>query len=82
MKGFKVSPVGAIIVTLKSSGEKFSITRADTTVHNFIIGTMYVWNSGEMVCENLNTGEKAVINLATKGWSSKNDYVAEGKIED
>ena len=35
---------------------------------------MYVWNHGIMFCKNLNSGEKATIILAPKGWTSKNDY--------
>ncbi len=82
LKGLRIFPLGATVITLKSTGEKFQITRAETSVHNYIIGKMYVWNSGEMTCENLNTGDKAILILKPKGWTSKSDYEADGKIID
>ena len=81
-KGIKIRVIGETIITLKSTGDRFKITKPVTSVHNFIFGKMYVWNSGEMSCVNLNTNDKAIIMLEPKGWTSKNDYEAEGKIID
>lgn len=81
-KGIKIKPIGETIITLKSTGDRFKISKPVTSVHNFIFGKMYVWNSGEMSCTNLNTGDKAILMLEPKGWTSKNDYEAEGKIVD
>jgi len=75
MKGLQVNPCGPIIVTFKRSGDQYQITRCTTQVYNFIIGTMYVYHHGEMVCENLQTGERAVMELSKKGWTSSKDYV-------
>ena len=35
-----------------------------------------------MTCTNLNTGTRAILILKAKGWTSKGDYEAEGKIVD
>ena len=80
LKGFKIVPFGKTIITIKSCGTKFSFKRADVTVHNYIVGKMYIWNFGNMICENLTTGEKAIMKILPKGWSSKNDFKAIGSI--
>ncbi len=71
LKGLQFNPIGDILVTFKKTGDKFMIERAKTSVHNFIVGSMYVWNHGEMYCKNLMTNEIAVLNLLPKGWTSK-----------
>lgn len=82
MQGFQINPIGRTFVTLKKNNETFSITRAKTNIHNYIIGKLYVWNNGEMTCKNLKTGEIAVLDLAKKGWTSYSDYEASGVIKD
>lgn len=81
MTNFKILPIGETIITLKKSDQKFSIKRAETSLHNYIVGEMYLWHSGEMVCENLNSKAKAVLDLKQLGWfSSDEDYFANGFI--
>ena len=51
-----------------------------TSVHNLIVGTMYLWLEGEAMCKNEMTGHQAIINLKSKGfafWKS-DDYYNEG----
>lgn len=82
LKGFRIVPKGETFVKIKSCGTVFSIKRPDVTVHNYIVGKMYIWNFGEMICENLSTNERAVMKILPKGWSSKNDFKAVGSIFD
>lgn len=82
MQGFQINPVGRTFVTLKKSNETFTIKRARTNIHNYIIGTMYVWNNGEMSCKNLKTGDIATLDLKKKGWTSYSDYVSDGVVKD
>lgn len=72
--------MGATIIKLKGTGETFSITKPKAKLHNYIVGAPYLWFSGEMVCTNQTTGDKAVLNFKPKGWTSKSDYVCEGAI--
>lgn len=79
MKGLKFNPIGDIFITFKATNDIFSVSWAETSVHNYIIGTMYVWNSGEMLCKNLNTGEIAKLYLKPKGWTTSSDYESKGE---
>lgn len=80
LAGFEVTPKGPFKVTLKKTKETFSLVRSKTMLHNFIIGKMYLWHSGEMTVTNEATGARLVLLLKPKGWSSRHDYEAEGKI--
>lgn len=84
MKGIYAVPYGKTLVTLKSTKETFNITKPLTSVHNLVLGTMYIWTEGECVCENMITGHKAVFNLPSKGYNlwSNTDYVFDGVLQD
>lgn len=64
------------------TGESFTITQPDANLHNYIMGTPYLWYKGDMVCKNMITGDKAIINFKPKGWTSKGDYMCDGAITD
>lgn len=82
LTSFKILPMGATIIKLKSTGETFSLTKPKAKLHNYIVGAPYLWFSGSMSCLNQLTGEKGVINFKPKGWTSKDDYVCDGVIYD
>ena len=82
LRNFLILPVGKTIFTLKSTNQKYEIQRAETTLHNYIIGDMYVWHQNEMSCKNLETGEIAILNLEPKGWTNSCDYHAKGEVRD
>ena len=63
MKGLYAIPNGINKVTLKKTKETFNITKPITSIHNLIIGKMYLWLEGEALCENEITGHKAVFHL-------------------
>lgn len=81
-KGLSATPAGDLIMTLKRTNERFVITRPISSLHNYIVGKMYIWNSGDMIVRNETTGSRAIMYFKPKGWTSKNDYEAEGKIMD
>jgi hypothetical protein len=80
LSGFEFFPVGEFWVTLKKTGELFKLKRPSNSVHNYIIGKMYIWVNGVMECTNTKTNSKMVINFKPKGWTSKNDYEVDGMI--
>lgn len=80
LSGFEFYPIGDYLVTLKKTGETFSLKRPFNSIHNYIIGKMYIWVNGTMECTNHKTGTKLIINFKPKGWTAKNDYEAEGSI--
>merc|ERR1711904_251209 len=46
------------------------------------MGTMYVWTFGDLTAKNLKTGDTCRINFFEKGWTSSNDFKAEGECKD
>ena len=59
LKGVYVSYLEDSTLTLKSTNEKFKITRPKNSVHNMLIGEMFIWNEGDAIMENINTKHKA-----------------------
>ena len=43
LKGVMANDKGEIKVTLKSTNETFLIKKPSTSVHNLIVGKMYIW---------------------------------------
>lgn len=82
MTSFEVFPIGNTIVKLMNTGESFTISQPDVNLHNYIMGTPYLWYKGDMVCKNQLTGDRAIINFKPKGWTSKGDYQCDGYISD
>ena len=82
LKGVMANDRGEAKVTLKSTNETFIIKKPSTSVHNLIVGKMYIWTQGETYCRNLSTNHQATLYVKPKGWTSKSDYEAEGKITD
>ncbi len=56
MSGVQVATMENSQLTLKSTNEVFEIIRPKSTVHNIVIGDMYVWTEGQAICRNINTG--------------------------
>lgn len=81
-KGFQITPTGDLKLYLKRPKEQYSITRPLSTLHNYIMGKMYLWHSGELIVKNETTGDTAIMYLKPKSWTSKSDYEAEGKVID
>jgi hypothetical protein len=46
MTGVQVATMENSQLTLKSTNEVFEIIRPKSTVHNLVIGDMYVWTEG------------------------------------
>lgn len=76
--GVTAKALGDTILTLKSSGEQFSIDRPVSKVHN-LISNPYVYHEGVTSCTNLKTGEKAVMNLIAIGMFNSKEYEIKGK---
>ncbi len=82
VSGIYVEPREQTLITLKSTKEQFMVTRPVVTVHNMIIGEMFVWAEGLATCENLHTGHQAHIYLHPVGFFPKKDFKLDGKIAD
>ena len=49
-----------------------------TTIHNLLIGKMYIEWKGTTQITNHNTGEKCDIEWKERGWSGKNAFMVDG----
>lgn len=43
LKGVMANDKGEVRITLKSTNETFLIKKPSTSVHNLIVGKMYIW---------------------------------------
>ena len=76
------TPKGNTHIILKSTGEHFVVNRPINSVHNLILGTLYIDLTGESITINRNTKEKWIIRFIKRGWGNKNAYKLEGEILD
>ena len=74
--------VGNLEVYLKKTKESFLIKKPPISVHNYIIGELYIWPKNKLVVTNLITGDVATVIFKPKAWSSKNNYQVTGEIVD
>lgn len=77
---FEFQPMGRFDVHLKHFRENYSFQRPNNSLHNYIMGTMYLWVKGSLSVRNETTGDFLEITFKPKGWSSKHDYEVTGKV--
>lgn len=55
-----------------------------TSVHNLIVGKLYIWSEGDCYCINEMDNNQAHFYLKPKGFNffSNNDYELEGTLKD
>ena len=80
LTSFKLVPTGETTVILKGTGEKFTLTKPKSRLHNYMMGKMYVWYEGKMECVNEDTRERLEVDFKKKGWTSSGDYKVSGSI--
>jgi hypothetical protein len=73
--------LGNFDIFLKLPAENYLVKRPKMTLHNYILGDMYIWVKGDLVITNQNTGERALVTFRSKGWSSKHDYEIGGEVK-
>ncbi|KAI6191661.1 Oxysterol-binding protein [Aphelenchoides bicaudatus] len=57
-KYLSVTPTGYTHIKFKNSGNHYTFKKVTTTVHNIIMGRLWLDNHGEMLIENQKTGDK------------------------
>jgi hypothetical protein len=81
LTSFEIYQLSITKITLKRTKETFSLTLPDVNVHNYIMGSPYLWFKGNMTCVNETTGDIALLNFKAKGWTSKSDYMSSGWVK-
>jgi hypothetical protein len=77
-----MSPLGTFHLVLKTTDEHFVWDAVTCTVHNVIVGSMWVEHHGTSVIRNLKTGAEAHVTLEKAGWLSRSRYDAKASIKD
>lgn len=78
----EVKPEGAYNIYLKKFQDHFQILKCNSIVRNLVMGTTYVYQTGDMVSKNTKTGDTCTINFKDKGWTSTDDFVVTGTVSD
>jgi len=74
--------IGTNNVFLKKTQEHFKWEAVKTSVHNIIVGKVWLDHYGDLVVTNKNTGEQAIIHFKQCGWFSKGWHELEGDVFD
>ncbi|KAI6203217.1 hypothetical protein M3Y94_00531100 [Aphelenchoides besseyi] len=71
-KYLSVTPSGHTHVAFNSSNNHYTYHKVTTTVHNIIVGTLWIDNHGEVTVENHATGDKCILKFHTYSYLSPN----------
>lgn len=74
--------LGTNNVILPRFDERFKWEAVKTSVHNVVVGKVWMDHYGELTIRNLKTGDKAVIQFKQCGWFGKNWHEIEGQLYD
>ncbi|VDK75212.1 unnamed protein product [Litomosoides sigmodontis] len=70
-KYLSVTPTGYTYVKFLNSGNEYSYKKVTTTVHNIIVGKLWIDNHGEMLIENHKTGDKCILKFHPYSYFSR-----------
>ena len=60
-KYLSVTPTGFTHVKFKNTGHHYTYKKVTTTVHNIIVGKLWIDNHGDVQLENHTTGDKMTL---------------------
>ena len=55
LSSFEFLPIGFLKLRLKRTNEVYDLKRPITTIHNYILGKIYMWVKGTLVVKNVTT---------------------------
>jgi hypothetical protein len=62
--------------------EHYSWKKVTTSIHNLIVGKLWIDHYGDMVVKNHRTGDQCVLTFKQRTWTGKNAHVIVGKAVD
>lgn len=77
-----IYPVGRTRITLRSTGEVFTLVPPNCKAHNLIVGRTWVDSAGDYSCLNVTTGAKASMYFTPCGWFGSGHHEISGYITD
>ncbi|KAI6241592.1 Oxysterol-binding protein [Aphelenchoides fujianensis] len=82
-KYLSVTPTGYTHVMFKNSGNHYTYKKITTTVHNIIVGKLWIDNHGETMIENHTTGDKCQLKFhAYSYFSQDKGHKVNGVVKD
>ncbi|KAI9189843.1 hypothetical protein H9P43_001276 [Blastocladiella emersonii ATCC 22665] len=83
-RSFEIQPQGVCHVKIKRDDgvEHYSWRKVTTSVHNLIVGTLYIDHHGDLEVTNHTTREKLVLTFKPTGWRNRDRCAVEGKLFD
>ena len=78
----EVNCVGRTRITLKKTGETFTILPPISKVQNIFVGGAWIDNYGDLIVKNRTTGVTATLVLEPCGWFGANRYECNGEVTD
>ncbi|KAI6235702.1 Oxysterol-binding protein [Aphelenchoides besseyi] len=82
-KYLSVTPTGFTHIKFKNSGNHYTYRKITTTVHNIIVGKLWIDNHGETMIENHTTGDKCQLKFhAYSYFSSDKGHKVNGVVKD
>ncbi|XKL68684.1 hypothetical protein PGB90_006453 [Kerria lacca] len=81
-KSVEIQPEGTVTAELKNWAEVYTWSNVTCSVHNVVVGKLWIEQSGTMEIINHQTGHKAVLNFKPAGWFNKDTNRVEGFIYD
>ncbi|KAK7571168.1 hypothetical protein V9T40_014772 [Parthenolecanium corni] len=81
-KSVEIQPEGVVTVELKKWAEAYTWSNVTCSVHNVVVGKIWIEQSGTMEIVNHRTGHKAILNFKPAGWFNKDTNRVEGFIYD
>lgn len=78
----EINCVGRTRITLRKTGETFTILPPISKVQNLFVGGAWVDNYGELIVKNRTTGVTATLVLEPCGWFGANRYECNGEVTD
>ena len=77
-----ITPIGDLHVVLHKSRDHFVWQKAQTSVHNLIVGRVSVEHHGIIEVRNVNNQEKCRVALQKAGWFGNGSHQVEGVVLD
>lgn len=78
----QVTPKGLVTLYLRKHDEAYSWQNVSCTVHNVIVGRIWVEHSGEMEVNNWKTNHRSVLTFKPCGWSGSEIHKVQGYMYD
>jgi len=79
-KSLEFKPIGIQTIYLKKFDETYTYNRANSTIENILIGSIYIEQSGKMIFTNEKLGFKGILKMMKRGWIGLNAYKGVGEI--